>query len=234
MLPYLRLNSPPRAMLNRPRNRNATTASIAMMRRTKATVMDRDYKRLPCAGPARADGAPTLAALGLRPLAAGDHCLEQVLAVLVAGNDDAEDVEDDQAERQADRSLVDLADPCQASERVGDHHQAGSADDGQHAQQRDDHGAAGGIVAQRAPGAQPDGVAQIARDRARATHEILEASMLSADEAPDDAKSHQADDAGAGRDMHAPVLVAGRPGRQKRGDQAPVKDAHERVPHLDV
>src|SRR5262249_47408087 len=119
MLPYLRLNSPPRAMLNRPRSKNATTASIAMTRRTKATVMGRDYRRPPCGGPARADRAWTLVPVDLGPLASGDHGLDEVLAMLVAGDHDAENVENDEAECQADGRLMDVLDPGHAPEGVG-------------------------------------------------------------------------------------------------------------------
>src|SRR5262249_17561095 len=57
-LPYLRLKSPPRAMLKRPRKRIAITTASVMKRRTRtAPLMGRDYRRPRPAEPARRPGA---------------------------------------------------------------------------------------------------------------------------------------------------------------------------------
>jgi hypothetical protein len=154
--------------------------------------------------------------------------------MLAAGDDDAHDVQDDEAQRQTDGRLMGGLNPRHAPERIGGHHESGGADDREHDQERHDHRPAGGVVAQIALGSLPCGIAQIARNGARSTHEIRKARMPRADEAPENSEGDQADHGVARHDVHLLDLIARYPGKDEGCDQAPVKNADKRIPYLDL
>ena len=127
-----------------------------------------------------------------------------------------------------------LLDPRHTPERVRRHHEPRGADDAEHDEQGDDHGAAGRVVAQMAPGAESQDVAQIGGNPRRAADEIGEPRMSWSDEAPGDPDGHEAHDHIARDDMHPIQFIGGCPGRDEGREQAPMQDPDERVPHLDL
>ena len=153
--------------------------------------------------------------------------------MLEAGGQHAEHVQCDQADRQVGQDLVHLLDPLGAPVGVGRHHESGRAGAGEHGQQSEDHGAAGGIVADVARRPEQCDVAQVGEHLARRAHEAFKARVPRSDDPPHDAQRQQGRDRVARRDVDFLDLVAGRISHHEKRGQRPMEDPHEQVPDLD-
>jgi signal transduction histidine kinase len=125
------------------------------------------------------------------PLAPGEHRPDQVFAMLEAREDDAGHVQGYQLERGVDEPLVQLLHQLGAPERVGGHQVAGHRDRDRHAEERERHEPAGRVVAEMARRPAADRLADVVEAFRRRPHEVAEARVAGADEAPDDAQPHE-------------------------------------------
>src|SRR5262249_18072093 len=125
------------------------------------------------------------------PFAAGDHCFHEVLSMLEAGDENADDVEHDKPNRQIGKSFVHLFNPLRSPVCLGRHHVAGDAGASQHCEEGDDRGPARRIVPEIAPRLEQGDITQVGEDFARWPHEAAEPRMTGTDEAPDDTRRNQ-------------------------------------------
>ena len=151
--------------------------------------------------------------------------------MLVAGDEDAGDMQRDQAEGDIDEPFVQVLHPLRPPEGVRGHHEPGRGYGGDHPQKGEGHQATGRVVAEITRGTPANRLAHVAEGLRRRPH--AEARMAGADEAPGNAQRDEGGDGVAHGNMQPLELVACREGNEEQEDEAPVEDAHEQIPYPD-
>ena len=163
---------------------------------------------------------------GLRPVI---MARTRFLAVQKAADDDARHVDGDQRQGEPGRCLVHLLDPLGAPEPVGGHQPAAAGREQDRRDQAEDHHRPSRVVAEIALRPTTHEAAQIAPETGRRRHEVLESGVGWADQAPDQPEGDQAEDDVTG-DLVQSLAFLGQERRGEGRDQAPVKQAQERIP----
>jgi hypothetical protein len=89
-------------------------------------------------------------------------------------------------------------------------------------------------VTEIAASAQQDEIAHIAERGGRIVEEVREARVTGRDEPPQHPRHDERPDHVTRPDMHAEKVVLGEVGDGEAGDKRPMKDPHERIPHIDL